>query len=119
MLFQSDSADLVGTDFDLGLVLPPVEISRTAQSDVSSCCPNELQDRFVAPQGFAGPVGTDVIEQPMLNPIPLRRAGWIMCDGNRQAGFIRQLLQFQFPPPIPVAIGTATVGLDQQFSRSG
>lgn len=119
VLDQTDGLLLLGCHFDFGQVAFPIQIGDAAQASFGGGCPNELQDRLETDQWLASPVGTDMIEQPMLNPVPFRSAGRVMCDNDRQADFVCQALQFPFPQPAAIAIGPAPVGLNQQLGRIG
>src|SRR6476620_1778369 len=50
----------------------------------------------------------------MLDPVPLAGAGRQMADGDAQAEFIRQRLQFALPQAYPSAVTAAAIGGDQQ-----
>src|SRR4029450_4760313 len=62
--------------------------------DQSSCrrrAAHVAQQHLPTVQRLAGPVQTDLREQPMLNRIPLRAAGRIVADGYRKTQLIAQL----------------------------
>ena len=54
-------------------------------------------------------------EQAVFNLIPFAGAWWEMAQMERQASFIGEFLQFEFPEPIAVAIAAATIGGNQQM----
>jgi hypothetical protein len=58
---------------------------------------NQVHDHFVANQRFATPVLAKVREQTMLDLVPLAGARRQMTYGDRQTGFVGQLLEFDFP----------------------
>ena len=55
-----------------------------------------FDDDFVAGQGSPAPVHRDVGEQPMLDFIPFRGAGWEVADGDGEAGGVGQRGQLFF-----------------------
>ena len=64
----------------------------------------------------AAPVLRDVAEQPVLDLVPLRRAGRIVVDTDDEPGLVGQLLQFDLPEPHSRTIRAAAVRRDCQFS---
>lgn len=77
--------------------------------------PNVVEDRLVAVERLASPIGADQTEHPMFNRVPFGSAGRVMGHGDNQAKFIGQLLEPLFPDPAPAAIRITTIGLDQQM----
>ena len=69
--FQADRCLLLGGD-PLSLVGMFVETSATMKPGIRARRPNVLQDRFVASQGFAGPVRADQAEHAVIDGVPLR-----------------------------------------------
>ena len=65
-------------------------------------------------EGPAPPVHGDEAEHAVLDPVPFRRAGRVVADGDPQAGLGGQAGQFDLPGPDPVAVGAAGIGGDQQ-----
>ncbi len=65
---------------------------------------------------MSGPIGFNMTKQPMFNWVPLRCARGQMRHGYSQIEFIRKLLKTEFPSPIAVAIGTATVRFNQEMA---
>src|SRR6266516_6302183 len=58
---------------------------------------HQLQDHRVAGQWLAAPVLADPGKETMLDLVPFACSRRHVADGDRQAGFIRQLLQLPFP----------------------
>src|SRR5213594_390150 len=50
----------------------------------------------------------------MLDLVPLARPGWVVAYGDRDARFIRQLLQVVFPTTTAAPVASTGVGTDQQ-----
>ena len=100
---------------DFGRVEPGIQRCTAAKASARPRSADVLQHDFVAGQWFAGPIGADMTEEAMFNPIPLRRTGRVVRDRNGQAGLIGQALQLPFPSPVLIAVGATAIGLDQQF----
>ena len=58
---------------------------------------NQLEDHGVADKRLAAPVLADPGKETMLDLVPFACSRRQVADGDRQAGFIRQLLQLPFP----------------------
>jgi len=71
-------------------------------------------DDFVAGQRAGAPVVGEVAEQPVLDLVPCRGAGWDVADGDRQSGLGGQLGQLGCEHPGAVVVGSAGVSGDQQ-----
>ena len=54
-------------------------------------------DGEAACQRAGAPSLYDMTEEPMLDLVPLRGARRVVTDGDAQAGFIGQLLEFELP----------------------
>ena len=96
-----------------------VQLTANFESSFGGRCGNQLDDDFVADKRFAAPVLADEREQPMLDLVPFAGARRQVAHGNRQAEFIGQFLQFQFPQPQARAIAAAAIGRDQQLPGVG
>jgi hypothetical protein len=69
-------------------------------------------------QGAGVPGAGDVAEQPVLDLVPLGRAGREVTHRDRQPGFRRQDGQLMLPQPAGTAVRAAGVAGDQQLSRA-
>jgi hypothetical protein len=98
-----------------GFINGLVQVCLAAQPILRFCSPNKLEDCFVTDQRFSGPVAADLQKQAMLNRIPLGSACGQMCHCDRQAKFVRQLLQLILPSPATIAIRIAAIRFNQQF----
>ena len=83
--------------FSAGGIFPTIQATGYFQPLRRGGLGNQVHDGFVIPQRLAPPVRRNERKEPMLDLIPFAGAGWKVADGQRQPGFIRQLLQFQFP----------------------
>ena len=72
----------------------------------------------MAGQRPSPPVHGDVAEQPVLDLVPLRRAGREVADRDHQPGLRREGGQLAFPHPVAVAVGSARIRGDQQAGRA-
>lgn len=115
MRFQIDLRLLFGGDLQAGLIGSPVQVCPNLEAVRGGCGPDELKHSLVIHQRLSGPIGLNMAEQFVLNRIPLRRTRRQVGDSNRQAKFIRHILETELPQPDAVAIRTATVGFDQQL----
>ena len=71
---------------------------------------DELDDCPITAQRFAAPIDGDEGKEPVLDFVPLAGPRWQMADRDRKLEFISQFLQFDFPQPDAVAVGTAAIG---------
>jgi len=55
----------------------------------------------------------------MLDVVPLRRAAWVVGDGDCKSVFVGPTLQFTLPKPGPMTVATTAVCGDQQFLGIG
>lgn len=62
-------------DLDALLVGPPVERAGDFESGLGRGCADQFSDGEAVSERPAAPVLSDVAEQPMLDLVPLRRAG--------------------------------------------
>src|SRR5260370_6380258 len=53
-------------------------------------------------------------KHPMLDFVPLARAGWKVADADVQAQLLGQALKLDLPKPRPVTVAAAGVGSDEQ-----
>ena len=102
---QIDPLFLFWRELQSGFVSGLVQVCLAAQPSLRFCSANELEDRLIADQRLAGPVAADPRKQAMLNWVPLRSTCGQMCHCDRQAKFIRQLLQPILPLPATIALG--------------
>jgi hypothetical protein len=65
-------------------------------------------------EGPPPPVDGDEAEHAVLDPVPFAGAGRVVAHRDRQAGLGGQSGQLDFPGAVPVAVGTAGIGVDQQ-----
>ncbi|GFP23685.1 hypothetical protein HKBW3S09_01150, partial [Candidatus Hakubella thermalkaliphila] len=73
------------------------------------CCGNQLDDYFMANEGFAPPVLTDERKEAMFDFVPLAGPWRKMTDRNRKSSFIGESLEFRLPQLYPSTITTSTV----------
>ncbi len=74
-----------------------VELALHRQARLGRGRSDQFEDHRVADERLAAPVLTDPGKEAMLNLVPFARSWRQVADGDRQAGFIGQLLQFPFP----------------------
>ena len=77
---------------------------------------NEVHHRLVA-EGLATPVRRDEGKQPVLDLIPLARAGWEMVDHDGEVRVVGEPLEFHFPDAQTPAVAAAGVRGDQDLGR--
>src|SRR6478609_1758433 len=94
-----DRIDLGVADLYDGRVGVWVEDGVDGQASVGGGCGDGLDDDLVVGQRPAPPVGGDEREQPVLDFVPFRGAGWVVADGDLQAGLGGQLGQSNLPRP--------------------
>src|SRR5262245_55235961 len=71
-------------------------------------------------EGMAGPGLADRAEEAVLDRVPLRAAGRVVADGDRQAVAVAELLlELLLPDPRAGTVAAAAVGQDQQLARLG
>lgn len=111
---DGQGGDLVVADLDAGGVLVGVEFRVHGQAGLGSGRRDALDDDFMAGQGPAAPVHGDVGEQPVLDPVPLRRAGRQVADGDGQTSLSGEPGEFGLPGAGAIPVGAAGIGGDQQ-----
>src|SRR6266850_4986992 len=107
---QCDVAHLSRGDLDAGTVSAFVQLRANAQSRRRAGVADQVDDRFEGPERAAPPVRGDVTEEPMLDLVPLARAGWEVTHGDAQVERVGQVLQLGLPRPRPIAVAAARVG---------
>ena len=58
---------------------------------------DQFNNRLKADQRLASPIHADEGKHPVLDPVPLARARWIVANGDGYYDAVRQLLQARFP----------------------
>src|SRR6266496_3145522 len=104
---------LVG-DLDALLVGAGVQSGLDGQPGRGGGRGDRLNNDFVAGQRPAAPVHGDLGEQTVLNPVPFRGSRREVAHADLQAEFFREPGQLHLPQPQPAAVGTASIGGDQQ-----
>jgi len=82
--------------------MPSGRCGRRRPDQVHDCRQTDLQPTPPVPAGER--------EQPMLDPVPIARPRRKAADADIDAGFLRQLLQIDLPPPDPSADRAAATG---------
>ena len=103
-------------DPDALLVAARIERAFDFQTGFGRRCTDQLDHGKAICERPAAPVLRDVAEQPVLDLVPLRRAGRIVVDTDDEPGLVGQLLQFDLPEPHSRTIRAAAVRRDCQFS---
>src|SRR5258707_15467738 len=99
---QAQACDVLGCYAALCRILLLVQAGTARKPRRRPCRAYVFQDRLVADQRRAGPVGADLTEQPVFDRVPLRRPGGIVGHRDDQPELVRQLLQRYLPPPLAV-----------------
>src|SRR6266496_2270991 len=86
-------------DPDALLVAARIERAFDFQTGFGRRCTDQLDHGKAICERPAARVLRDVAEQPVLELVPLRRAGRIVVDTDDEPGLIGQLLQFDLPEP--------------------
>ena len=84
-----------------GRVFPTIQTAGHLESFGGRRARDQIYDRLIVPQRLTAPIRGDEREQPVLDFVPFTGARRKVTDGNRKPGFIRELLQLQFPEPQP------------------
>jgi len=63
------------------------------QPGLGGCRSDQVDDDLVTDERLSPPVLADEGKQPMLDLVPLTRAGWQMADRDRYAKLLGQLLK--------------------------
>ena len=85
------------SDLDTLRIVTVIEATGDGEPGVSGGAGDQLDDDQVANQWLAAPVLSDEGKQPMLYFVPLAGAGRDMTDGDLDAKFVGQHLQFTLP----------------------
>src|SRR5487761_2030854 len=85
---------LVVADLDTLRIAACIQLASHGQTSPGRGGGDQFDHCFATGQGLATPGLGDVTEQPVFDFVPFRRAGGIMADLKRQAGFVSQVLQF-------------------------
>ncbi len=96
-LFQIHTLDFLIRHLATGRVLPAIQTAGHLESFGGRRASDQIYDRLIIPKRFAAPIRGDEREQPVFNLVPFAGARREVTDGDRKTGFIRQLLQLQFP----------------------
>src|SRR5215217_2540895 len=114
MPFEAHRGELrVGHGHAFG-VQPAIQLRSNAESRPTPRRADETDDRRQVHQRGAPPVHRDVGEQPVLDLVPLARAGREVTDRDGEAGAIRQALQLPLPEPQACPVAPARIRGDQQ-----
>ena len=103
---------LGGRDNKACLVATLVELRLDAEAGRGAGVANEFDDRLEGLQWTAAPVLSDVAEEPMLDLVPLARAGREVRDVDGAAQVVGEPLQRGLPPTGPIPVAAARVGGD-------
>src|ERR1035441_8670384 len=114
VLFQVHSLDFLIRYLPTGRVFTTIQTAGYLEPFGGCRARDQIYDRLIIPKRLAAPIRGDEREQPMFNLVPLAGARGKMTYGNRQARFIGELLQLQFPEPQPCAIAPPAIRRDQQ-----
>src|ERR1039457_3316884 len=101
-------------DFPARWILPTIQPTSDGQPFGRGRSGNQVHDRLVISQRLTPPVRRNEREEPVLDLVPLAGARWKVADGKRQAAFIRETLQLQFPESQPPTVAAPAIGGDQQ-----
>jgi len=101
-------------DLDASRIAARVPHGANGESAAGGGRCDEINDDVMTDEGPPSPVHRDMAEEPVLNAIPLRRAGREVTDRDRQARPFRQGAELSLPQPGAVAVGAPGVGGDQQ-----
>ncbi len=96
-------------------VFPSIELGLDGEPCGRAHAPNERHHGFSVDQRTPAPVLGDVTEEPVLNLVPLGRAGREMRDADGEAGAVRESLQLHLPAAGARAVAAAGVGRDGTF----
>ena len=92
-----DRLHVVLRDCPAGGILAAIQSAGYCQSFRGRGLGNEIDDGFVITQGLATPIRRDERKEAVLDLVPLAGPRRKVTDRNRQAGVIRECLEFQFP----------------------
>ncbi len=111
-----DLSELSVGYFDSFAVETGVDLGLDFQSFLSGRVSNQVDNDFMAREGFATPVHAYMTKHAMLNLVPFTRPWWKMTNRDAQSKFVGQALQRYFPQPGTVTITAATICCDKKFS---
>src|SRR2546425_9645576 len=83
-----------------------IKPSPYAQSRSCTRVANEVDDRFQGSERLPSPVLCDMTEEPVLNLVPLARAGREVADDDIEARVVGEPLKLKLPSVRPIAIAT-------------
>ena len=112
--FQTDPSELLIVYFGPSRVDAIIDFGMDLQTLGGSRSGDEVDDHLEADERLAPPVLTDEAEEPMLDLVPLAGAGREVTYGDPQAGFVGQLLEFNFPQSQTWSIAASGICRDQQ-----
>jgi len=111
---HSDGCHLFWAGLDGGLVLGLVALGLHFELSLSCRCGDKLHDNFMADEGFAPPVLSNVTEQAMLDFVPFARRRRKVANANLKTRLTTQLRQALFPQTTGRAIAAPAVGGNEQ-----
>lgn len=110
---------MIGHLLALG-VLAFIEKRRHFETGFRGCALNVRNHGIQRSERVASPLHANKTEQPMLDRIPLRGAGRIVADRNRDpVGSGNCMVQAVFPKARPVSIAASAVTQQQDFLHTG
>src|ERR1700734_1851505 len=112
---DAQRAHLLGGDLDAGGVAAAVELGADDESPSMRRLADEVDDRLVGAQRPAAPVDGDEREEPMLDLVPLARAGREVAHPDREAQLVGEALKLQLPASRPSAVAPASIGGDEDL----
>ena len=106
---------LVVIDFHAFGIGVGIDLALHFQTGVGGGGGDELHDGEIADERASAPILGYEREQAVLDLVPFARAGRQMMDGDLDAEFIGQRLQFALPESNPASVTAAAVGGDRQL----
>src|SRR5678816_1091900 len=113
MRVKVDRRELLRWDLLADGVPPLVEASANNEPTAIRRVRDQVDDGFVRPQRPTAPVDRDEREQPVLDLVPLARAGREMADVNHEPEPVGEALQLVLPNVRAVSVAAARVGGDE------
>ena len=114
MPLEPDSRHLrVGHGHAVG-VAALIDLRPNAQTGAAVRGTDQAHDRGQIHERCAAPVHRDVREQPMFDAVPFAGARRKVTHGDREAGAIREALQFPFPQSEARPIAATGIGSDDE-----
>jgi len=80
---------------------------------------DQVHDDGSRAERLTSPVLGDVAEHPVLDLVPLARAGREMADRDPQPQVVGQTLQRHFPQPRAISVTATGIGSDQESACPG